>query len=87
MSYSKRLHEYFTAKDIKSAEKKKAILLGVVGAETYQLIRSLVAPEKPKEKTFEHFVKLVQEPLPLLLSSGTSTPKQRHRRNHRYVCR
>ena len=67
MSYSKRLQEYFTANDIKSAEKKKTILLGVVGAEAYQLIRSLVAPEKPKQKTFEHFIKLVQEPLPLLL--------------------
>ena len=38
MSYSERLQEYFTANDIKSAEKMKAILLTVVGAETYQLI-------------------------------------------------
>ena len=33
MSYSERLEEYFTANDIKSAEKKKAILLSAVGAE------------------------------------------------------
>ena len=33
----------------------------MVGAETYQLIRSLVAPEKPKEKTFDQLVELVQE--------------------------
>ena len=38
MSYSERLQEYFTANDIESAEKNKAILLSVVGAETYQLI-------------------------------------------------
>ena len=33
-----------------SSLKKKAILLSVVGAETYHIIRSLVALEKPKEK-------------------------------------
>ena len=61
MSYSKRLEECFIANDIKTADKKKAILLSVVGADTYQLIQSLVAPEKPKEKIFEQLVKLVQE--------------------------
>ena len=58
LAYSERLEEYFIANDIESSDKKKAILLSVVGAETYQLIRSLVAPAKPKEKTL---VKLVQE--------------------------
>ena len=61
MAYSERLEEYFIANDIESADKKKAILLSVVGAETYQLIRSLVAPAKPKEKTFDELVKLVRE--------------------------
>ena len=61
MAYSERLEEYFMANDIESADKKKAILLSVVGAETYQLIRSLVAPAKPKEKTFDELVKLVQD--------------------------
>lgn len=56
-----KLEEYFIANDIESADKKKAILLSVVGAETYQLIRSLVAPAKPKEKSFGNLVKLVQE--------------------------
>ena len=50
MSYSERLEEYFIANDIKSAEKKKAILLSVVGADTYQLMQSLIAPEKPKKR-------------------------------------
>ena len=61
MFYFERLEEYFIANDIKSAKKMKAILLSVVGADTYQLIRSLVAPEKPKEKIFEQLVNLVQE--------------------------
>ena len=33
----------------------------MVGAETYQLTQSLVAPKKPKERTFVQLVKLVQE--------------------------
>ena len=61
ISYAERLEEYFIANEIESANRKKAILLSVVGAETYQLIRSLVAPAKPKEKSFEDLVKLVQE--------------------------
>ena len=61
ISYSERLEEYFIANEIESANKKKAILLSVVGAATYQLIRSLVAPAKLKEKSFEDLVTLVQE--------------------------
>ena len=61
ISYSERLEEYFIANDIKSAQKKKAILLSVVGAVTCELLRSLVTPEKPKGNTFEQLVKLVQE--------------------------
>ena len=41
-SYSERLLEYFTANDVDGAEKKQAILLSVVGAQTYQLIRNLL---------------------------------------------
>ena len=60
-SYSERLIEYFTANDVNEAAKKRAILLSVVGASTYQLIRNLVAPQKPTEKAFNDLVKLVQE--------------------------
>ena len=59
-SYSERLLEYFTANEVEGAAKKRAILLSVVGAPTYQLIRNLVAPNKPTEHTFEELVKLVQ---------------------------
>ena len=59
-SYSERLLEYFTANDVDGADKKRAILLSVVGAQTYQLIRNLVAPGKPTEKSFGELVKLVK---------------------------
>ena len=51
--YQERLENYFDANDITEEGKKKSILLSVVGAQAYQLIRNLVAPTKPKEKSFE----------------------------------
>ena len=51
--YQERLENYFDANDITEEGKKKSILLSVVGAQAYQLIRNLVALTKPKEKSFE----------------------------------
>jgi len=59
-SYTERLTEYFTANDVKSADKKQAILLSGVGPSTYQVILNLVAPDKPTEKTFDQLVKVVK---------------------------
>ena len=39
--------------------KKRAILLSICGAETYTLIRNLVAPEKPTSRSFAQLVELV----------------------------
>lgn len=43
---------FFAANGIENAEKKKAVFLSVVGAATYKLVGSLVAPAKPYEKSF-----------------------------------
>ena len=51
--YIERLEHYFTANDIASSEKRRAILLNAVGAATYRLIRTLVAPAKVSEISFE----------------------------------
>ena len=72
-SYSKRLLEYFTANDVDGADKKRAILISVVGAQTYQLIRNLVAPGKPTEQSFADLVKLVKghyQPTPSVIVQG-----------------
>ena len=58
---SKRLLEYVTANKVEGAEKRRAILLSVVGASMHQLIMNLVAPKKLTEKTFGELVTLVQE--------------------------
>ena len=65
VSYTERLEEYFTANGIANddaaADKRRAILLSVCGATTYQLIRNLLAPEKPSTKSFAQLVKLVKD--------------------------
>ena len=60
-AYCERLEQYFMANDVKDAGKQRAILLSVGGAATYQLIRNLVAPGKPTDKSFADLVKLVKE--------------------------
>ena len=61
ISYTERLELYFVANGIKDATKRRAILLSVCGSSTYQLIRDLLSPTKPTEKTFAELVTLVKE--------------------------
>ena len=66
-SYIERLQQYFVANDVKTAEKQRAILLSAVGGPTYQLIRNLLAPEKPHNKTFAQIVEAVIQPKPSVI--------------------
>ena len=50
--YEERLTHFFQANDIDDAGKKRAVLLSVVGPVTYKLLRNLLAPTKPGEKTY-----------------------------------
>ena len=59
-SYMECLEQYFTTNDIKTAEKKRAILLCVCGAATYQVIRNLTTPGKPTDHTLEELVQFLQ---------------------------
>lgn len=59
--YTERVYLYFVANDIVDPQKKRAILLSSCGAGTYQLIRSLVAPDKPTDRSLDEIVKLVQD--------------------------
>ena len=60
-SYTEYLEQYFAANDVAGAEKQRAILLSACGSSTYQLIRNLVAPNQPKDRTFDELVKFVQD--------------------------
>ena len=66
-SYVERLQQHFVATDVRTQEKQRALLLSAVGAKTYQLIRNLLAPAKPTDKTFAEIVETVKnhhQPLP-----------------------
>ena len=47
ISYSERLQEYYTANEIESADKKKAIVLSMAGAEIY--VSAHTKPSSPRQ--------------------------------------
>ena len=51
--YIERLGHYFDANE---TEIKRAILLSVIGPSTYRLVKSLVAPAKPGDKSYDEVV-------------------------------
>ena len=63
ISYTERLQLYFVANGIDDRTRRKAILLSICGPSTYmyQLIRDLLAPTAPTDKTFDELVSLVKE--------------------------
>ena len=60
-SYSERLEAYFTANDVVDDTKKRSILVSSCGPQTYQLLKNLLAPKKPTEKTFQEIVAVLKD--------------------------
>ncbi|KAI7806716.1 hypothetical protein IRJ41_010699 [Triplophysa rosa] len=58
--YCEILNHFFVANDVDEPEKKRAILLSGVGAQTYTLMRNLLSPEKPGAKSYEELVSLLK---------------------------
>ena len=59
--FVERLDQYFVANGISEEKnKRRAILLSCCGAATYQLIRNLVAPNKPTDKAYVEIVEVVK---------------------------
>ncbi|CAB4020384.1 Hypothetical predicted protein [Paramuricea clavata] len=56
--YIEQLEFYFEANGVDDEDKQRAILLSVCGSKTYKLIRNLITPNKPSEKTFAELVEL-----------------------------
>ena len=59
-SYTERLQQYFAANDIPE-EKQRAVLLSSCGPQTYNLLKSVLAPEKPTDKSFVQIVQLMKD--------------------------
>ena len=60
-AYLERVELYFAANDIDEGEKKVTVFLSVVGAQAYTLLRDLVSPAKPKEKTFAQLMEVLKK--------------------------
>ena len=74
-TYLERLQFYFTANDLGDItptdnnaaqvlarqEKRKSILLSVIGSDTYSLLRTLISPTRPAEKTFDEITTVLLE--------------------------
>ena len=59
--YIERVNHFFEANEITDPNKRRSIFLVCVGAKTYKLVWSLVAPEDPKDKGYEDLAKLLQD--------------------------
>lgn len=61
MVYRERLEQYFTANLIGETERRAAILLSLMGQETYKLLRDLCFPDLPSTKTYDQLCDLLKE--------------------------
>eukprot|EP00731_Ephydatia_muelleri_P013136 Em0007g446a len=59
--YSERLEQFFKANGISDPEKQRAVLLSTCGNDTYLLIRSLAAPDKPTDKSISEILELARD--------------------------
>ena len=61
--YEERLQQYFKANGITNEEKQVAVFLTVIGSHLYKLLRNLVSPSKPAEKTYEQLTTVIKQHL------------------------
>jgi hypothetical protein len=80
-TYVERIEQYFKANDV-SDDKRVASLLSLIGSRTYGLLRSLTAPEKPSEKTYQEIVDTLSRhlaPKPLIIAERFRFHKREQR--------
>nr|XP_055076811.1 uncharacterized protein K02A2.6-like [Misgurnus anguillicaudatus] len=68
--YCEQIEQYFKANSIDD-DKRVSVLLSAIGSKAYALLRSLTAPAKPADLSFDNIVKVMQEhlaPKPLLIA-------------------
>ena len=66
--YLERFEQFCLANDIGESDnaakkKKKAVFLSVIGASTYKLLKTLMAPDKPNDKSLKDITKALKEHL------------------------
>ena len=55
--YVEQVDHFFAANAITDADRKKSAFLAVIGPTTYGLVRNLVSPSKPGDKSYAELVK------------------------------
>ena len=71
IEYMEQIEHFFNANGIVEEARRKSILLSSCGAKTYKLFRSLLAPTKPGDSTWEHLTTVMknhQHPKPSIIS-------------------
>ncbi|UYV69217.1 K02A2.6-like, partial [Cordylochernes scorpioides] len=61
ITYLERMHFFFLANDIVKPERRKAIFLTLIGAETYALARSLASPKELSFVEYDNLIKLLTD--------------------------
>ena len=70
-TYVERLEQYLSANNVTEEKKKVAVMVTVMGAKAYSLLRNLVAPSKPADKKFSELVQTLKDhlnPKPLVIA-------------------
>ena len=63
-------------------DRKVAVLLTVIGQKTYDTLRSLLAPARPRDKTYDELVSILQkhyDPKPIVIGNVFGFGRDRRR--------
>ena len=69
-AYIERVQLFYAANDI-AVDKKVPVLLSLIGGKNYELLRNLLAPTLPQEKSFDDLVQCLKchfEPEPVIIA-------------------
>ena len=58
--YAERLAHFFTANQITDQDRMKALLPTMIGLMTFKLLRNIISPEKPEDKTYKQLVEAIK---------------------------
>ena len=80
--YQEWLEYFFQANGIKNADKKHAVFLSLIGANTYKWLQNLTVPAKPDTKTYAELVKALANHF-----SPAPTESVQRFKFHSWVCK
>ena len=81
-TYTDRFEQFILADDVKGEDKIVATFLTVVGSTTYNLLRDLLAPEKPSSRKLTELKSVLQshyDPKPLIIAERFQFHKREHK--------